>query len=162
MNRSFLFVPADSERKLAKAGGVGADAIILDLEDAVAVSAKAQARALAYEYLQDQDDVWVRINPLDSADAANDLAAIMPAAPTGIVLPKPRSPTTVVELSNMLDRLESDHGVDAGSTRVLSLCTEHPQALLTLHGYVDATPRLSFLSWGRGRSERCPRRHRQP
>ena len=148
MTRSFLFVPADSERKLQKAGSVGADALILDLEDSVAADAKADARELAREYLKGKVDVWVRINPLDTDDAEADLASVMPSAPTGIVLPKPRSAATAVELDGMLSDLETSHGIDSGSTRILPLCTEHPEALFTLNSYIGATSRLAGLSWG--------------
>jgi citrate lyase subunit beta/citryl-CoA lyase len=148
MTRSFLFVPADNEHKLHKAGSVGADALILDLEDSVAADAKAGARELAREYLEGKSDVWVRINPLDTDDARADLASIMPSAPAGIVLPKPRSAAAAVELAGMLSDLEASHGIDSGSTRILPLCTEHPEALFTLNSYIGATPRLAGLSWG--------------
>jgi citrate lyase subunit beta/citryl-CoA lyase len=148
MSRSFLFVPADSERKLEKAGSTGADALILDLEDSVVPSARPAARQLAAEYLQDKGNAWVRINPLESGDSAADLEAVMASAPAGIVLPKPRSAGDVVTLAKHLDRLEKQHGIEPGSTRIMALCTEHPEALFTLHGYVGATPRLYGLSWG--------------
>ena len=98
MNRSFLFVPADSERKLQKAGGAGADALILDLEDSVTADARPDARLMAAEYLRGKQDVWVRINPFDSEDSMADLEAVMPSAPVGIVLPKPRSAADAVAL----------------------------------------------------------------
>ncbi|MGI9219707.1 MAG: HpcH/HpaI aldolase/citrate lyase family protein [Woeseiaceae bacterium] len=148
MNRSFLFVPADSERKLAKAVGVGADALILDLEDAVAAEARPAARQLAAEFLQDHRDVWVRINPIDTEDAPLDLTAVMPAGPAGIILPKPRNVDEVQQLASQLDQLEAEHALEAGRTQILSLCTERPEALFSLHGYVNATARLSALSWG--------------
>ena len=108
MSRSFLFVPADSERKLEKAGTCGADALIIDLEDSVAAAARPQARKLAAEFLKQECDakIWVRINPLDSADALEDLKAVMPAAPGGIVLPKPRGAGDTNHLANLLGVLE--------------------------------------------------------
>jgi citrate lyase subunit beta/citryl-CoA lyase len=148
MIRSFLFVPADSERKLQKAADVGADALILDLEDAVAAEARPDARVLAREYLAGKKNVWVRINPIDTDDAEADLEGIMPSAPAGIVLPKPRSAAAAIELDGRLSKLESTHGIEAGSTRILPLCTEHPEALFTLQGYIGSTPRLAGLSWG--------------
>ncbi len=148
MNRSFLFVPADSERKMKKAGDTGADAVILDLEDAVAPEARPEARLLASGYLQGRQDVWVRINPLDSEDSAADLEAVMPAGPTGIVLPKARSAADAVALSRRIDELEQRHGIEPGQTRIIVLCTERPEALFTLHGYAGATERLFGLSWG--------------
>lgn len=148
MIRSFLFVPADSERKLAKAADAGSDALILDLEDSVAAAARPAARKLAREYLQGGDNIWVRINPIDTDDAALDLEAVMPAAPAGIVLPKPRSAAAAIQLAAQLDEYETRHGIEAGTTRILPLCTEHPAALFSLHGYIAATPRLAGLSWG--------------
>ena len=148
MTRSFLFVPADSERKMEKARSAGADALILDLEDAVAPERRAAARTLAQQYLAGKDDVWVRINPVDGSDAAEDLDAVMPSAPAGIVLPKPRSADDALALAAMLDTLEERHGIDAGSTRILALCTERPGALFALEGFATATPRLAALSWG--------------
>ena len=90
----------------------------------------------------------MRINPIDSDDAEADLEAVVPAAPRGIVLPKPGSADDVVALAGHLDRLEKQHGIPAGSTAIISLCTERPEALLTLQGYQGATPRLEALSWG--------------
>ena len=148
MNRSFLFVPADSERKLARAGSAGADALILDLEDAVAAAARPAARELARDYLAGKTNVWVRINPLDTPDATADLEAVMPAGPAGIVLPKPRSADDTVALAGLLDDLEQQHGLAAGKTRILPLCTERPEALFRLDGYIDASPRLAGLTWG--------------
>jgi len=148
VSRSFLFVPADSERKLEKAGGAGADALILDLEDAVAAEARPVARKLAAEYLHGQGDIWVRINPIDTDDSILDLEAVMPSAPAGIVLPKPRSAADAVVLSGRIDTLEAQHGIEQGSTKIMALCTEHPEALFTLHSYKGATERLYGLSWG--------------
>jgi citrate lyase subunit beta/citryl-CoA lyase len=148
MIRSFLFVPADSERKLLKAGSVGADALILDLEDAVAPEARPDARAMACEYSEGKDNVWVRINPIGTDDATADLEAVMPSAPAGIVLPKPRSAAAAMDLANHLLMLETQHGIAPGTTRILPLCTERPEALFTLDSYIGATPRLAGLSWG--------------
>ena len=82
--RSMLFVPADSERKLAKAMGSPADALILDLEDAVAASRKDEARRGAAAFIADQatklkSALFVRINPLDSGLAMQDLAGVVAA-----------------------------------------------------------------------------------
>jgi len=93
VSRSFLFVPADSERKLAKARDTGADALIIDLEDSIAASARPKAREIARDFLADKGsaELWVRINPLDTEDALQDLRAVMPPGPRGIILPKHRS-----------------------------------------------------------------------
>lgn len=148
MSRSFLFVPADSERKLAKATTAGADALILDLEDAVAADARPAARQLAAEYLVGKKNVWVRINPIHTEDSLADLEAVMPSAPAGIILPKPHHARDAIELSEHIDVLENHHDIAHGQTRIIALCTERPEALFTLHSYVGTVPRLTGLSWG--------------
>lgn len=147
MNRSYLFVPADSERKLQKAAATDADALILDLEDSVLPDAKPDARDIAVEFLVNRS-AWVRINPLDTEYADADLEAVVPAAPAGIVLPKPRGAADVVTLSTRLDALETREGIPVGQTRIIALCTERAEALFTLQAYAGATPRLAGLSWG--------------
>jgi len=148
MNRSYLFVPADSERKMARVMDAGADAVILDLEDSVAADARPAARESAREFLLNKQNVWVRINPIDTDDAIADLEAVMPSAPAGIVLPKPRSADDAVQLAARLDDLEAAHGLEAGQTRIIAICTERPEALFALGSYAAATARLAGLSWG--------------
>ena len=148
MIRSFLFVPSDSERKLEKAAGAGADALILDLEDAVSPDARPAARNMAADYVHGKENVWVRINPIDTDDSAADLTAVMPAAPSGIVLPKPRSADDVAALAARIDDLEEQLDIPVGQTKIIALCTERPEALFTLQSYVGTTPRLSGLTWG--------------
>ena len=148
MIRSFLFVPGDSERKLDKAGGVGADAIIVDLEDSVSEDSRPRARELARDFIAGRDDAWLRINPVDSEQAVADLQAVMQSAPNGIMLPKARSADDATLLATRLDELESRYGIPAGQTRILPLCTERPRALFSLDSYVGATPRLAGLTWG--------------
>ena len=148
MNRSYLFVPADSERKLSKASAAGADALILDLEDSVAAEARPAARELAAEYLRDHNNVWVRISPIETDDATADLAAVIPTEPNGIVLPKPRSAADAMQLATRLDALEKAHGITPGQTKIMAICTERPEALFSLNSYANSTPRLMGLSWG--------------
>ena len=87
--RSLLFVPADNDRKIAKAQASAADALILDLEDSVAPENRPAARALCLATLQAGigKKLVVRINALDTADALLDLAAIVRGRPYGIMLP---------------------------------------------------------------------------
>src|SRR5438445_11357878 len=89
--RSLLFVPADSEHKFAKASGIGADALILDLEDSVAPPRKALARDMVKELLGGPPRDWaslVRINPLGSGLTLGDLAAVVRPGVDGILIPK--------------------------------------------------------------------------
>jgi len=153
--RSWLFIPADDPRKLAKIGTCGADAVILDLEDSVVPARKAEARALALEAMngaRDGPELWVRVNPLgDLAD--HDLAAIMPGAPDGVVLPKCAS---AVDVATLAKRLEARELLEArlaypqrGPTRILPIATETPAALFGLGSYAEApSSRLAGLTWG--------------
>jgi citrate lyase subunit beta/citryl-CoA lyase len=133
---------------MQKAFVSNADALILDLEDSVAAAARPDARVLTRESIEGRSDTWVRINPLDTEDADKDLEAIMPGAPTGIILPKPESAADAMDLACRLDELEKANKLDPGSTQILPLCTERPEALFSLGGYVGATDRLAGLSWG--------------
>lgn len=148
MNRSYLFVPADSERKMKKAADSGADALILDLEDSVAPAARPQARELCREYLMGKSNAWVRINPMTSDAAAADLDAVMPAAPAGILLPKARSAEDAVQLASMLDGLEAKLELPIGQTGIMPICTETPGAIFNLGTYAGSTSRLAAMTWG--------------
>ncbi len=153
--RSWLFVPGDSAKKLAKATSFGADAIIVDLEDSVAPAAKPAARDLACAWLAAQRTPdarfarWVRINALDTAWWRDDLAAVMPGAPGGVILPKAAGPAAVEMVAGALDECEERCGLAPGSTQILPLVSESPAAALTIAAYADnAHPRLAGLTWG--------------
>ena len=109
--RSWLFVPADSEKKIAKALGGEADAIIFDLEDSVAEANKTEARKIAAAALEeagpDAAQLWVRINPLDGSLAEADLAAIVGARPYGIMVPKTETGADIAKLASMLEAEEA-------------------------------------------------------
>ena len=151
--RSLLFVPGDSAAKIAKSTGVAADVLIFDLEDSVAAVRRSDARKMVVEHLEANPSArasqfFVRINPLDTADALLDLQAIMPGVPDGIVLPKPRGVEDVLALSTTLDQLEAALGLTPDSTRIIPVATETPSAIFTLGSYVHAGPRLAGLTWG--------------
>ena len=148
MNRSYLFIPGDSERKMKKAADVGADALILDLEDSVAPDARPAAREMVRDFLANRQNAWVRINPLDSDDAAADLEAVAPCAPEGIVLPKSSGANDAARLAAMLDAMEKAHGLETGRTKILPICTESPTAIFGLGEYAGSTRRLAGLTWG--------------
>ncbi len=150
--RSMLFVPADSERKLAKGADTAADALILDLEDAVAPSRTAIARGMALDYLRAHADrsrqqLWVRINPLDGDAALLDLM-VAGGAPDGIVLPKVRSASEVTRRSKFLDALEVGEGVAPGTIRNMAVATETPQARLTRGRNEGRWNRPEAFTWG--------------
>ncbi len=150
--RSMLFVPGDSEKKLAKAASTPADALILDLEDAVAVERLETARGMVCEYLlqhpRGQQQAWVRINPLQTDLALKDLATVMRGRPDGIVLPKPLNARDVIQLDHFLSALETREGITLGSTRIIPVATEVAGALFELNSYAGASPRLAGLTWG--------------
>lgn len=151
--RSFLFVPADDERKLAKALGSGADALILDLEDSVAMSRKESARECAAAFIVAHratagPRLFVRVNPLTTGLTAADLTAIMPSRPAGIMQPKARSAADAVTLSTMIAASETTEAIAPGSTALIVLVTESAGAVLAPAGYDAAGPRLEGLSWG--------------
>ena len=147
--RSLLFAPGDSERKLARAGASGADLVLLDLEDAVAATNKDEARRLVAEHLRTATRAqpqWVRINPLDSEHALADLAAMVPARPDGIMLPK-ATRAEAERLHHYLTALEASAGIEAGSIRTIVVATETAPALFGLGDYAGC-PRLAALTWG--------------
>ena len=152
--RSLLFVPADSEKKIAKALSVGADCLILDLEDSVAPAQKAQARPMAAAFIAQtrqkpqRPKLYVRINPLDSGEWERDLAGVLASGPDGILLPKARSAADVARLAVALDQGEANAGITNGQTRIMVLASEVPMAILTLPSYLDTSARLDALTWG--------------
>lgn len=153
MLRSLLFVPGDSEKKLAKSTSTAADALILDLEDSVAPERTALARGMVAEFLQahpnrTQQQLWVRINPLQTPEALADLVAVMPARPDGIMLPKPLNGLHAQQLDHYLSALETREGLALGSTRIIPVATEVPGALFDLQSYAGASSRLQGLTWG--------------
>lgn len=141
--RSLLFVPGDRPDRMEKALGLGADALILDLEDSVASPAKPEARKAVARFVEANSKarLWVRVNPLGSAEIDKDLAAIVPARPDGIVLPKAEGGASVNELARRL----SERG-NVG-TQILAIATETPAAVFQLGNYGGAK-RLAGLTWG--------------
>ena len=152
--RSLLFIPGDDEKKLAKGVGCGADALILDLEDAVSSARKPAARAITAQYvaatraLKPRPLIYVRVNALDTPYWEDDLAGIMGSRPDGVLLPKARSGGDVHTLSIALNHAEERAGVDRGATRIIAITTEVPVSLLQMHTYVGSSSRLEGLSWG--------------
>lgn len=152
--RSWLFAPGDSEKKLGKAADAGADALILDIEDSVAPERKSEARRMVGSYLSERPadarktQLYVRINPLEDA-ALDDLAAVMPGAPDGIMIPKTNDAGDVVRLGHHLDAFEAAFGLPPGSTRIIPVATETAIAALKLVTFAE-TPlaRLSAMTWG--------------
>jgi citrate lyase subunit beta / citryl-CoA lyase len=150
--RSWLFAPGDSERKMEKAMGGTADVVILDLEDSVTETEKPNARAICGTLLlkataEQRERLWVRINPVQGPHALADLAAVIPGAPAGIVLPKPRGRADAELLDRHLTDFEAVAGIAPGITKVMVLATETPESMLAIGSYAGV-PRMTAMSWG--------------
>lgn len=152
--RSYLFVPGDSARKLEKGLASGADALLLDLEDAVALDNKAKAREVVRDYLnahikaEQRPRLFVRVNALDTGMTDADLDAVLPARPDGILFPKSRSGTDVAHLDAKITAREAMFGLPDGATKILVLVTESAQALFGLANYRGSSKRLAGMTWG--------------
>ncbi|MBR0870672.1 CoA ester lyase [Bradyrhizobium tropiciagri] len=147
--RSLLFVPGNSEKMISKAAASGADVIILDLEDAVRPDAKPEARRTVVATLAGESAGprrFVRVNSLDTAWCREDVEAVIPAAPDGIVLPKSAGPEDIVRLSDLIDRHEPQ--ARKGKTAIIVVCTETPSSTLSLAAKSWRHPRLAGLMWG--------------
>ena len=143
--RSLLFVPGDQPERMEKALRTSADALILDLEDAVTLDRKKEARTTVAKFLSlgtRAVTLFVRINPLGSGMADDDLAAIMPYKPDGIVLPKAEGGRSIADLDQRLEALGDTHA------SILPIATETPAAIFALGSYGNVTQRLCGLTWG--------------
>lgn len=149
--RSMLFVPGDRPERFSKAVASGADAVILDLEDAVAPAQRPKAREAIGGFLASPSrplPLWVRINPVQSGEALADLTAVVAACPDGIVLPKARNGADVVQLDHWLQALEASHGLPPGCIRMIPMVTETAGALLQMASFLPASPRVLAMTWG--------------
>ena len=152
--RSLLFVPGDSERKLEKGFSSEADVVIVDLEDSVSPQNKAAARAMAAEFLRARQGqggpaVYVRVNDLSTGLTDDDLAALVPARPAGIMLPKSNSGADVQRLSVKLRVLRPRTGCPtAASPSLPDQSPKRPPACWRAASYAGASQRLAGLTWG--------------
>ncbi len=152
--RSFLFVPADSEKKLARGLESGADAVILDLEDSVSAQRKPAAREMALAFLKahasrtDRPRLVVRVNALDTGETDADLDGVVAGSPDIILLPKAEGGPAVAHLDAKLTAREAVHGAPDGIIKILALATETAASLFVCGTYRDASPRLTGITWG--------------
>ncbi|MER9685848.1 MULTISPECIES: CoA ester lyase [unclassified Mesorhizobium] len=151
--RSLLFVPGDSEKKLDKGFGAGADVVIVDLEDSVAPQNKASARDIAARFIggnrqQTSSAIYIRVNDLSTGLTDDDLAALVPVKPDGIMLPKSNSGQDVQQLSVKLRVHEAENGLPDGAIKILPIITETAAGLLAAATYAGASARLAGLTWG--------------
>ena len=151
LRRTFLYVPGTEERKIAKAQTLGADAVILDLEDSVAPERKDEARARVRAFLSGQPNPaveWlVRVNALSSPHCEADLRCAVAAGPEGLVVPKVDRPESLLEVDARLTDAERDAGRPVGGLKVFAMI-ESARAVLDAHAIAVATPRLQGLILG--------------
>jgi len=152
--RSLLFVPADSARKLEKSLTSGADAVIVDLEDAVAQDRKEAARASAAVFLKEAGSakerprLFVRVNGLESGLTDADLDAVLPAKPDAVVLPKAEGGASIIHLDVKLTAREAMFGLPDGGIGIFAFAIESAKALFLAGSYAGASRRLIGLTWG--------------
>jgi len=125
--------------------------VLIDLEDAVAPENKGVARPMVHDFIAAHPEqahrLWVRVNPFDGPHTLYDLAAVMPARPGGIMLPKVYGRADVEKLDHCLSALEVANGIEEGTTRVIVLITETAEAMFHTGDYKGA-PRIVALTWG--------------
>jgi citrate lyase subunit beta / citryl-CoA lyase len=152
--RSFLFVPADAPKKLDKALGAGADAVILDLEDSITPERKGHARAAALDFLKsagakkDRPRLLVRINGLDTGMTDADLDAVVAGKPDAILFPKAEGGSSLVHLDAKLTAREAIAGLSEGSIKILAQAVETAAGLFAAGTYRETSARLIGITWG--------------
>jgi citrate lyase subunit beta/citryl-CoA lyase len=145
--RTWMYVPADSRRKLDKALTAGSDALLADLEDAVSASGKDAARDSLAGWLADVDasasrpQIWVRVN---AGSVADDVAAAMHPLVEGICLPKVEAPEQVQAISAVLDRLEPE----GSPRRPLMLMVETARGIRRCGDFASASDRVALFQLG--------------
>jgi len=152
--RSLLFIPGDSPKKLEKAVTCGADAVIVDLEDAISPERKAQARDITLGFLKEAVSVptrptlLVRINGLQTGLIDADLDAVVAGRPDGIMLPKAEGGAAVSHCDAKLTAREAIHGLPEGHIGIVAIATETAAAIFLAGTYGGSSKRLKGLTWG--------------
>ena len=152
LRRSLFFVPGDSPRKLEKARQIGADTLLLDLEDAVAPAEKEHARDRVAAFLRAREfggaEPAVRINPFGTPYFEKDIEAAVISGAAAIMLPKSENADQLRELADRIARLERSARPSAhGETRILAL-VETAAGILNAGALARATPRVDALCFG--------------
>lgn len=151
VRRCAHFVPGASEKMLGKSLLLPADALVLDLEDAVVPEQKDDARSVIAGWLRDVDfgrqERVVRINPLDSPWCRADVEATMAHPPDAYLVPKVQGPDEIRLLDRVLTDLEGQHGHPPGAVKLIVLATETPRGLLSID-LLACVARVDALTWG--------------
>ncbi len=149
--RSLLFTPGNNERMIRKTATLGADAVILDLEDAVPMAEKEAARHLLRDAIAlvatGEAQVFVRVNALVTGLTTEDLEQVIQAGLAGVVLPKTESSDGVREVSRLIGELERRRGIEAGSVALIPLL-ESAKGVLDARAIAVASKRIIALAFG--------------
>lgn len=149
--RALLYMPGDDMHKIQKATTLGVDCICMDMEDGVAVTRKSQARQTIAEALHTlefgQSESLARINPVGSGLEEDDLAAVLPARPEGIVVPKVESKAQVEWVGKQMAAAEKRYGWPALSLSLIAI-VETATGIVNLKEIAAAGPRLQALIFG--------------
>ena len=150
-NRSYLFAPGNHERRVEKALGLGADVVILDLEDAVAISEKKSTRELINKTLEQPRNcaVFVRVNAYDTEFCYGDICSIVSENLDGIVLPKLESLEDLRSIDWLLGNLEEERGLPNGSIDLMPII-ETAVGLVNIREIAQADTRVKRLAFGGG------------
>ena len=151
--RSILFIPGNRERMLAKGPTTGADALLLDLEDAVPAAAKDEARAIVRDHVPRMGGVpvLVRVNAASTGLTRADLEAVVVPGLAGVFLPKVGSPAEVREVVGWLDELEGSAGLEQGSLDLVCML-ETASGVRLGYEIATASPRVGSLCYSGGQN----------
>lgn len=150
LRRSMMFVPGNNPGKLQSAGIYGADTVIFDLEDAVAITEKDAARHLVHNTIKTITfpcEVAVRINHIQTPFGKDDLAAVLPARPGLIRLPKAESADEIKEIDELISKAEQQYGFEPGSIK-MGAAIETAKGLRQAYDIATASPRMAFIAIG--------------
>jgi citrate lyase subunit beta / citryl-CoA lyase len=151
--RSILFIPGDRQRMLDKGPTTGADALILDLEDAVAVQAKTMARQMIREYIPSLQGmpVFVRLNAVSTGLTRDDLESVVVPGLTGVFLAKAESVDEVAQVAGWLDELEPAAGVAAGTVDIVCML-ESANSVRLGYDIATSSPRVASVVCSSGQN----------
>lgn len=149
--RALLYMPGDDLRKIHKATTLDVDCVCLDMEDGVAQNRKAEARTIIVQALGSLDfgrsERLARINPVGSGLEMDDLEAVLPAKPDGIVVPKVEHPDQIRWVGAQIDTAEGLSKAERGRMGMIVI-VETARAIVSLAQIASAHPRLRALVFG--------------
>jgi citrate lyase subunit beta-like protein len=149
--RAFLYVPGNDLHKIQKSASLNADCICLDLEDSVSPNQKTTARQMVAHAFTEMDfgeaEKWVRINNEKTGLMEDDLAAILPVSPHGIVLPKVETAAVIQRVSRLMDEIETTRGWQQKRLSIIAI-VESAAGLINLASICQADERLKGIIFG--------------